>query len=284
MTAVMTWKQLLNGHRRKPGGAEAQPPSYEGERTEFERDHDRVLFSTPFRRLNDKTQVFPLEKKHDTIRRRLTHSIEVGNLARSLGVNLAFNRPEIFDGVTCPQRNIPAILAAVGLAHDLGNPPFGHQGENAIRDWFHLRNDPSKPDKYVFQGLQDRPDLIQDFLNFEGNAQTLRLVTKLQLLNDNYGLNLTFGALSALMKYVVPAHRMAATNSPEAKKFPATKKCGYFQSEAAVVKDIQAHTGTGERRNPLTYIMEACDDIAYTVLDAEDAAKKGLVEQVPVER
>jgi dGTPase len=150
----MTWKQLLNGERRKPGKSGAASPVYDGERTEFERDHDRILFSTPFRRLIDKTQVFPLEKKYDTVRRRLTHSLEVGNLARSIGVNLAFNHAEIFEGVPCPQRNIPAVLASVGLAHDLGNPPFGHEGENAIRGWFETRktND-SESESYIFKGL-----------------------------------------------------------------------------------------------------------------------------------
>jgi dGTPase len=110
-------------------------------------------------------------------------------------------------------------------------------------------------------------------LHFEGNAQTLRLVTKLQLLNDDYGLNLTYGTLSALMKYIVSADKM----DPKMKERPAAKKCGFFQSEATCVKEIQDKTGTGEHRHPLTYIMEACDDIAYSVLDAEDAAKKGLV-------
>lgn len=235
-------------------------------RTPFERDHDRILFSTPVRRLADKTQVFPLER-HDAIRTRLTHSYEVANLARSIGTTLAHD--SVFSD--CPEatRNIPAILAAAGLAHDLGNPPFGHQGEAAIRSWF-KRNKERVFDK----GCGVGEHLQADFLKFEGNAQTLRLVTRLQIINDDFGLNLTYATLAALMKYTVPAHEAKGKDAAVA----ATKKPGFFQSEAHIVKEIWEATGLSSgKRHPLTYVMEACDDIAYSVLDAEDAAKKSLV-------
>jgi dGTPase len=145
-------------------------------RTELERDYDRILFATPTRRLADKTQVFPMEE-HDSIRTRLTHSHEVSNLARSIGVLLAFEHAEKVFGSNHEElqvkRNVPAVLAAAGLAHDLGNPPFGHQGEIAIQQWFAER----KWDK----------DIHIDFREFDGNAQTFRLLTRLQVLKSPIG-------------------------------------------------------------------------------------------------
>jgi dGTPase len=262
---MLKWNLLLNDNRRKRSDrsrkVSGKAVDNQETRTEIERDHDRVLFSTPVRRLGDKTQVFPLER-NDSVRNRLTHSHEVSNLARSIGVNLVFNEG-IADEIKNNKRNVPAMLGAIGLAHDLGNPPFGHQGEAAIQKWF--QDNPK-----VLAGLS--PAERQDFLKFEGNAQTLRLATKLQLINDNYGLDLTYGTLAALMKYTVPSN----VTNPESKK-AGFKKHGFFQSETPIVKDIWKHTGLKQgQRHPLTYIMEACDDIAYSVLDAEDAVKKGL--------
>jgi dGTPase len=258
------WKSLLNEGRRKK---EHQVMSQEiansvvETRTEIERDFDRILFSTPVRRLADKTQVFPLDK-NDSVRTRLTHSHEVSNLARSIGTTLAFNF-NLAGNVENAQRNIPALLASAGLAHDLGNPPFGHQGEGAIQSWF-MANAGS-----VLVGLKEEQHR-QDFLLFEGNAQGFRLLTRLQLINDDYGLDLTHASLAALMKYPTPSHQID-------KKNVAKKKHGFFASEQHVVDDVHKKTGLAlGRRHPLAYLMEACDDIAYTVLDAEDAVKKGL--------
>ena len=174
-------------------------------------------------------------------------------------------------------RSIPATLAAVGLAHEFGNPPFGHQGEEAIRSWF--RRNCAKlfePQPNASNdACMDLNDLTSqhrnDFLNFEGNAQTLRLLTKLQVIGDDLGLNLTFGTLASLMKYV------ASSNQIDIDK-PARKKVGYFASEAQVVKSIRTETGLEYPvRHPLSLVMEACDDIAYSVIDAEDSIKKNLV-------
>ena len=133
--SIEIWSKLLNEERRKPSGAQKTESRIKKEtRTEIERDYDRILFLTPVRRLADKTQVFPLDK-NDSVRNRLTHSHEVSNIARSIGINLAFNC-KFAKGVENYQRNIPALLAAAGLVHDLGNPPFGHQGEAAIQSWF----------------------------------------------------------------------------------------------------------------------------------------------------
>ncbi|MDT8385788.1 MAG: dNTP triphosphohydrolase [Gammaproteobacteria bacterium] len=264
----MDLKKLFSQVKRKPKEKSSKASSEV--RTPTERDYDRILFSTPVRRLADKTQVFPLER-NDSIRTRLTHSHEVANLARSIGVDLAFNSNVFEDLGENAKRNVPAMLGAIGLAHDLGNPPFGHQGEEAIRSWFRDNQDILNADK------DDTPltdAMKQDFLLFEGNAQTIRLLTRLQIIDDEYGLNLTCGTLAALMKYTVPSNKIDDSDNPHVAK----KKFGYFQSEAEIVKDVWKKTNLSEgKRHPLTYIMEACDDIAYTVLDAEDAVKKKLV-------
>ncbi|MGC9456765.1 MAG: dGTP triphosphohydrolase [Halothiobacillaceae bacterium] len=259
------WQRLLNPGRRRP--SQAPPPALfaSGEtRTEIERDYDRVLFSTPVRRMADKTQVFPLER-NDMVRTRLTHSHEVANLARSVGIDLAFNHG-LGASVKNAPRDIPALLATIGLAHDLGNPPFGHQGEDAIARWFATHQ------RAVLDSAPElTPAMKQDFLRFEGNAQTLRLLTKLQLINDDYGLNLTFATLAALMKYTVASDQVRPDQV-------ASRKHGYFQSERHIVEEVREATGLAPgQRHPLTFIMEACDDIAYSVLDAEDAVKKRLV-------
>lgn len=151
------------------------------------------------------------------------------------------------------KRNVPSMLAAIGLAHDLGNPPFGHQGELAMQQWFR---------EHKSDGTFET-----DFLQFDGNAQTFRLLTRLQLLNDQFGLNLTLGTLAALIKY--PSVYGSINKG-------GFKKHGIFRSEESIIKEVWEHTGLEEGvRHPLAYIMEACDDIAYSIIDAEDTVKKG---------
>lgn len=232
-------------------------------RTEFERDYDRILFSTPVRRLGDKTQVFPLEK-NVSIRTRLTHSYEVSNLARSMGTYIINGKYGENFGENS-HRSIPAILGAAGLAHDIGNPPFGHSGEASIASWF------KKHECTIFKG-RDNKELTEnqkhDFLNFEGNAQTIRILTRLQHIGQKHGLKLTYATIAALLKYP----ESSATHIGEKNKY---HKFGYFQSEKNLIEEIYDETGLSESvRHPLTFIMEACDDIAYTILDAEDAVKK----------
>lgn len=263
------WTDLLAGGRRKPSAVDSESDQvttavkeFES-RTQHERDFDRILFSAPVRRLADKTQVFPLDK-NDSVRNRLTHSYEVSNLARSFGVALVYSEDTALSRVPEAQRNIPAILGAIGLAHDLGNPPFGHQGEAAIQSWF------KKNKSKIIKHGSDRRHFFKDFSSFEGNAQAFRLITKLQLLSDSFGLNLTYATLSALMKYPVGSHDVSQESV-------STKKHGFFRSEesiaAAVLEEVGLRMG---RRHALAYIMEACDDIAYVTLDAEDTVKKGL--------
>ncbi len=269
---MLDWKYLFNSGRRKDKKSGSKVPAdldRDPVRTECERDYDRLLFSTPVRRLGDKTQVFPLEP-NESVRTRLTHSHEVSNLARSIGVKIAFGT-NIVPASMLPQRNVPALLAAIGLAHDLGNPPFGHQGEESIRSWFSAKDASNKSFFGGKHGLNEA--MKMDFLKFDGNAQTFRLVTRLQILNDNFGLNLTYGTLAALMKYTV-----ASNKTIKKSKNASQRKHGFFQSEKDIVEEVRKQTGLREgMRHPLTYIMEACDDIAYSILDTEDAVKKGLV-------
>jgi len=276
MDVDQCWEMLLNpGRRKKEARAEesatpqdhsatdgdTQRNSNEDTRTEIERDYDRILFSTPVRRLADKTQVFPLDQ-HDSVRTRLTHSHEVSNLARSIGTTLTFDSG-IAGKKARAARDLPSLLAAVGLVHDLGNPPFGHQGEVAIQSWF------KDYEGDVLSRLSTEQQK-QDFKRFEGNAQGFRLVTRLQLLNDNFGLDLTYATLAAMMKYPTCSDQ---TNKARA----ATKKHGFFASEQEIAERVLERTGLElGKRHAAAYIMEACDDIAYVVLDVEDAVKKGL--------
>jgi dGTPase len=261
----MNWGELLNEKRPR------KSTSQEDHRSQFERDHDRCIFSTPVKRLQDKAQVFPLEP-HDAVRTRLTHSLEVSSVARGLALGAA--KDMIDEGrLTGPEaernqkkRDIEAIAATTGLLHDIGNPPFGHAGEEAIQHWFASRF----PDG-LSELLGDQIQLATDFTSFEGNAQTLRLVTKLQILADFNGLNLTYGTLSALLKYTAASHE-TEENGDHAKSKP-----GYFASEIDIVSDIRKETGTGTSRNPITFLVEAADDITYSVADIEDAVKKGIL-------
>ena len=253
---MLTWHCLLNPQRRKGLKGQGESMGTAAGRKELERDYDRILFATPTRRLANKTQVFPFEENL-SIRNRLTHSHEVSNLARSIGVRIAFDHAEKVFGAQHDKlevtRNVPAILAAVGLAHDLGNPPFGHQGEVAMREWF--------------SNNKELPETHKDFLQFDGNAQTFRLLTRLQVLNNEFGLNLTVATLASLLKY--PSFHDSINRG-------GYRKFGIFESEREIAEEVWLHTGLQEGiRHPLAYIMEACDDIAYSVIDAEDTVKKG---------
>lgn len=235
-------------------------------REQFERDYDRSIFSTPVKRLQDKAQVFPLEP-HDAVRTRLTHSLEVSAVARGLAISIGkwlLERQQIEAGM---ERQIEAIAATCGLIHDLGNPPFGHAGEDAIREWFKKRGVAR-----LREELNGDEQRVQDLLQFEGNAQTLRLLSKLQILADFNGLNLTFGTLSAACKYVSASHEANKDHHDHARTKP-----GFFTSENELINRIREETGTGAARNPIAFIVEAADDIVYSVADIEDGIKKGII-------
>ena len=257
---AMDWSKLLSTRRLKP---RSPSPKVEGDkRDEFDRDLDRVVYSTPFRRLQDKTQVFPLEP-NDSVRTRLTHSLEVSRAASGLARDVC--QWMMQEGLIDLEKakSIETISATCGLLHDLGNPPFGHSGEIAIRHWF------ARGEEDLLEDLDNA--YSDDFRKFEGNAQTLRLVTKLQILADFHGLNLTCGTLSAACKYVASCD---AVN----KDLHERSKVGFFASEREVVENIREETGTEVWRNPIAYLVEAADDAVYNAVDLEDGLKKGILE------
>jgi dGTPase len=267
----MHWEELLSRGRFRP------TKRVDGEtRDEFERDYGRALYSTPVRRLRDKAQVFPLEP-HDSVRTRLAHSLEVSSVAEGLAVSAERLIPELNSLSDQEQRNIACIARTCGLIHDLGNPPFGHAGELAIATWF---KDRLKSDS-CFKGRFERELTKQhqeDLLAFEGNAQTIRLVCHLQLLTDQLGLNFTYGTLSAASKYLA-ASDTVRKDGPHQRRKP-----GYFASEQKEIFAVREATGSGDRRNPIAYLVEAADDIVYSTVDLEDGLKKKVLDWDEVEQ
>lgn len=280
------WAKLLS--TKRVGELMGKEKSKPDNRTPFERDYGRAVFSTPVRRLQDKTQVFPLEE-HDAVRTRLTHSLEVSSVARNLGRQVGtwlqgqnlISVEQIHD--------VETISATCGLIHDLGNPPFGHAGETAIQSWFELRlsaeglsvrGGEAKGRGRVFDGL-DVPDkrgeyktqYANDFLKWEGNAQTLRLISRLQVLADENGINLTCGTFAAARKYVGPSNKLSKGDECHEKSKP-----GFFASENETVEHVAKETGTLGIRHPITYLVEACDDIVYATGDLEDGVRKRLLD------
>lgn len=267
----MEWKTLLSPERAR--SIATRSGTSRDLRSQFEKDYHRIIGSASFRRLQDKTQVFPLDKS-DFIRTRLTHSLEVSSIAKSLGQNISQDilqngRDPDFDWQM--KEDVCNILQCAGLIHDIGNPPFGHFGESAIREWFVL-NLP----KLTYKGKPVTSllssQMLADFYNFEGNAQALRLLTKLHFLVDANGMNLTYALLNTIVKYPVPSTRINK-HSGDIKD----KKMGYFLAEQEQYQKISAAAGTTGMRHPLTFILEAADDIAYKTADIEDAYKKGCI-------
>lgn len=268
----MEWNSLLCTKRMREG-AGGQHPRTTDLRSEFEKDYHRIIGSASFRRLQDKTQVFPLDKS-DFIRTRLTHSLEVSSFGKSLGQNIGENilTCKADSGFT-PQmkEDICHILQCAGLIHDIGNPPFGHFGESAIREWF-IKNLPGMVCRGESVEKMLTPQMKADFYHFEGNAQALRLVTKLHYLVDEFGMNLTYALLNTIVKYPVPSTGIDSSTGNI-----KDKKMGYYYADTAVFEDISTETGAGNYRHPLTYILEAADDLAYKTADIEDAFVKGFL-------
>lgn len=267
---IMNWKNILCEDRIRQF---SKSTSSRDLRTEFEKDYHRIISSAAFRRLQDKTQVFPLDK-NDYVRTRLTHSLEVSSFARSLGqsVGQSIINNKLSKDFSYEQReSISDILECAGLIHDIGNPPFGHFGESAIQDW--CKNNFVKltfKEKKIDEILSDEQK--NDFYHFEGNAQALRVVSKLHFLVDENGMNLTKALLSTIIKYPV--------NSTGIDKYSGnirTKKMGYFDADKDIFENVDASVGSNGNRNPLTYLLEAADDIAYLTADIEDSLKKGMI-------
>lgn len=269
----MNWDQLLCSRRERPHSSN----NSEEVRTEFRRDYHRIIGSASFRRLQDKAQVYPLERG-DFVRTRLTHSLEVSSFAESLG-DMIFRKLKKPDINADMREDCCDILRCAGLIHDIGNPPFGHFGEFAIRRWF-KDNLPRLTfmDKPVSELLTEQ--MKADLLNFEGNAQALRIVTRLHCLTDmSTGMNLTYALLNTIIKYPVSSLGISK-NSGDIR----TKKMGYFQAEQELFGEITRSTGAEDHRYPLTFILEAADDIAYLTADIEDAVIKGYIGFDPLYR
>lgn len=267
----MEWLSLLS--TEKLAKEEAEPNAFlQYPINEFEKDYNKIVSSAAFRRLQDKTQVFPLDKS-DFIRTRLTHSIEVSTIARQLGIMISKNnteyKPDDIKDETAEK--IASVLLCAGLLHDLGNPPFGHFGETVIGDWFKTSLGTIQ---YKDKSLSDwlNPQMKSDLENFEGNAQALRILLKA---NYNSEINLSFAIVGTLVKY--PTDSLSFNKEVQDIK---KHKLGYFLAEEKEFKHISEVIGTlnqGEiNRHPLTFMLEAADDIAYATADLEDAFKKGL--------
>jgi len=261
----MEWNQLLNTTRL---GNRA--PKKELGRSPFHSDHDKVIFSGAFRRLAKKTQVHPLAT-NDHIHNRLTHSLEVACVGRSLGIRVG---QALVEQKRLPEGYLPTdigdIIQATCLAHDIGNPPFGHTGEEAIRHWF--ENDGTEYTKGLLPGE------ICDLTHFEGNAQGLRILTSSEYHPYDGGMRLTYATLASFIKY--PWTSLPSTDS----KRPKSNKYGVFQSELASFHEIAKAVGLKMRegddwycRHPLVHLMEAADDFCYGILDLEDGLEMGIL-------
>ena len=262
----MEWNDLLSNKRY------AQPHKSPDIRSSFQRDYDRIIFSSPFRRLENKTQVFPLPGAQ-MVHNRLTHSLEVASVGRSIACRtverLAKKRPELKER----QSDIETIVASACLAHDLGNPPFGHSGEDTISSFFL----DGKGKELQSQVL---PEQWSDLIAFEGNANAFRQLTHQFTGRRAGGFSLTSATLATLLKYPYPSFNKGNR-----------KKYNIFYSELEAFKEVVNECGIPKideehlvfARHPLSYMMEASDDICYLILDMEDAHKRGIINTEAIE-
>ncbi|ALH96535.1 deoxyguanosinetriphosphate triphosphohydrolase [Acinetobacter equi] len=268
----MRWLELLSTVRLGRKTHNNEPA-----RSPFHKDYDRIIFSQSFRQLNRKTQVHPLTQ-HDGIHTRLTHSLEVSCIGRSLGMLAAEKIKDELPAWISPA-DVGAIIQAACLAHDIGNPPFGHSGEYAIREWF--------DDVSHTNFLQDlSPEQEADLRQFEGNAQGLRLLTKIDYHPNDGGMRLTYATLGAYLKYPWLSKTIESQGD-----IPASRraKFGCYQSEKQILLQIAEQLGLiqlGENhfcRHPLTYLLEAADDMCYALIDLEDGITLNMLTYSEVE-
>lgn len=271
----MNWEQLLSLKRFGDTNKRIRKEQDET-RLGFEVDYDRIIFSSAFRSLQDKTQVIPLSKT-DFVHTRLTHSLEVSVVGRSLGrrvgQKLLEKHPHLQNVHGYQANDFGAIVAAAALAHDIGNPPFGHSGEKAIGEFFKTGNG------QIFKTqLTDKE--YQDLCDFEGNANGFKILTENRA-GRNGGLRLSYATLGAFMKYPKESLPKKPTNHI------ADKKYGFFQSEKEAFNDVAKELGLLKRsennmnysRHPLAFLVEAADDICYTIIDFEDGINLGLIQE-----
>lgn len=283
MEIRMNWEQLLSTETQVK--REVEPEDFaKYPMDDLEKDYKAIISSAAFRRLQDKTQVFPLDKS-DFVRTRLTHSLEVSTIARQLGIMITRNAtgylPDDFknkDGKDKLVEKIPEVLSCAGLLHDLGNPPFGHFGEVVIGDWF--KNEFQK-EEFCYKKIAIRELLTEqmqsDLKNFEGNAQALRILSKIRNKGKSHEINLTTGVIGALIKYPTDSLHVTNKKDPDIRRH----KLGYYFAEQETFEKVSKEAGTwidekNVARHPLTFLMEAADDIAYSTADLEDALKKKM--------
>jgi dGTPase len=276
----MDWNKLLSN--KLLGDKESSEIKLSDGRSQFQRDFDRIVFSSAFRRLQDKTQVFPLPE-NDFVHTRLTHSLEVSCVGRSLGSlvgeRILKRNKELSEKYSSV--HFGEIVAAACLAHDIGNPPFGHSGEDAIAEYF--RNNSGK----VFESEINDNKKWNDFVRFEGNAQGFRIITRLQNPNSGGGLKLSCATLAAFTKYPKES-LLNKSHRKDNKKIKSKfyKKFGFFQSEKDLFAEAAEETGLVKKgpsdeyfwsRHPLSFLVEAADDICYRIMDLEDGFRLGLL-------
>ena len=275
MSNSMNWEQLLSLKRQGDTNKRLRNEQDET-RLGFDVDYDRIIFSTEFRSLQDKTQVIPLSST-DFVHTRLTHSLEVSVVARSLGrkagVKILEKHPALQEIHGYKPNDFGAIVAAAALAHDIGNPPFGHSGEKAIGHFF--KHGAGQHFKKELTSKQ-----YQDLCDFEGNANGFKILTQ-DLEGQPGGLRLSYATLGAFTKY--PKASLPKKPTPHI----ASKKYGFFQSEENIFLEVAKELGLLKInpndhqfvRHPLTYLVEAADDICYTIIDFEDGINLGLIEE-----
>ncbi|MBQ4805480.1 dNTP triphosphohydrolase [Aquimarina sp. MMG015] len=272
----MNWEQLLSLKRQGDTNKRLRKEQDET-RLGFEVDYDRIIFSSAFRSLQDKTQVIPLSKT-SFVHTRLTHSLEVSVVGRSLGrvvgKKILEKHPHLSTIHGYQFNDFGAIVAAASLSHDIGNPPFGHSGEKAIGEYF-----ATGKGKMYKEYLT--PKQYQDLIDFEGNANGFKILTESRQGIEG-GLRLSYATLGAFMKYPKESLPKKPTSHIAHKKF------GYFQNETSFFKEVAEEMGLlsqkiGDEitysRHPLTFLVEAADDICYTIIDFEDGINLGLIQE-----
>ena len=272
----MNWEQLLS-LKRQGDTSKRLRKEQDDTRLGFEVDYDRIIFSAAFRSLQDKTQVIPLSKT-DFVHTRLTHSLEVSVVGRSIGrlvgKKIIEKYPHLQEIHGFQANDFGAIVAAASLAHDIGNPPFGHSGEKAIGEYFSIGKGQQFKDK-----LTDKQ--WQDLIDFEGNANGFSVLTASRP-GVTGGLRLTYAVLGAFTKYP----KESLPKKPTANI--ADKKYGFFQADRKFFQEVASELGMipnktgdniGYERHPLAYLVEAADDICYTIIDFEDGINLGLVSE-----
>jgi dGTPase len=275
----MNWASLYS--TRRTGDKEGRQAIYDPVRNSFLRDYDRVIFSSAFRRLQNKTQVFPLPGAI-FVHNRLTHSLEVASVGRSLGKAVgeeiaAKHTNEGKEFVDFYRHELASVIASACLAHDIGNPPFGHSGEDAIRSFFNELSGEAK--QMIHEGLSENQ--LKDFEKFEGNSNALRVLANSFNEPDPGGYKLTYTTLASLVKY--PCASIEGFDKKSG--LIATKKSGFFDSELETFGQIAACLGINKKegyshvysRHPFVYLTEAADDICYRVIDLEDAHRLHIV-------